>query len=501
MSYSAVLLFPNQLFKNIKPIINDKENYIYYLIEEPLFFSDKERIETFNGLKLLMHRASMKMYEDYLLKKGLTVNYIEYKKIKDLNKAISGSNHVIYYDVVDHLLQKRLDKLLKTSKKEYTILPSQSFICSEDDLDEFIESRSGYKRKYFQTDFYRWQRKRLDILLDEKGDFLGGKLSFDTDNRQGVPKKGFPELKYHTTKSNPFIEEARTYVKKTFPDYLGNVDNYGHISFSFNDAGAKLRNFLENRLIQFGNYEDAIDKENPFLYHSLMSAALNIGIITPNEVVEEALDYFYNNQKTIKINEIEGFIRQIIGWREYYRMVYIHLYDDLVGQNLLGHKRKLTDAWYSGETGIEPVDTNIKIAFDYGYLHHIIRLMVVGQFMLLCEIHPDEMYRWFMEFAIDSYDWVMVPNIYGMVGYNDGGGTTTKPYISSSNYVLKMSNFKSEKGPDAWDYIWRALYYRFIHKHEDILKGNPRTSRMVWHMNHMKKDELDELLEAADEFI
>lgn len=502
MTYVAILIFPNQLFENVEPVIgpidgvSDAERK-YFLIEHPLFFSDKERIQTFNGLKLLMHRASMKMYADYLIKQGLTVQYVDYKKTDATLRSIaSKARHVLYYDVVDHLLQDRLDKLFKG--KPSTILETPAFLCSQDDLDNFLATRAKVKRKYFHADFYRWQRIRMNVLIDKHGNFEGGKLSFDQENRQGVPKKGFPKLKYHTTKSNAYIEEAQAYVQSTFPDHLGNTKNFGHIAFNFEDARAKLRNFLENRLFQFGNFEDAMDQANPFLYHSLLSPALNIGIITPEQVVHAALDYYENNRTRIKINEIEGFIRQIIGWREYYRMVYMNLYDNLIQQNLLEHTNTLSAAWYSGDLGITPVDANIKVAFDFGYLHHIIRLMVVGQFMLLCNIHPDEMYRWFMEFAIDSYDWVMVPNVYGMVGYNDGGGTTTKPYISSSNYILKMSNFK---GDGEWDLIWKSLFYRFIQQHENILKKNPRTSRMVWQLHKMKSEEFNKLMDVADRFL
>ena len=507
MSYIAVLIFPHQLFENIQPILpkdSRSQKYQYYLVEEPLFFSDPERIQNFNGLKLLLHRASMKFYADYLSKNGLDVSYIDYNDMDRLHTAIVGSKSVVYYNVVDHLLEKRLQDLLKLYGKKATVLDNPGFICTNKDLDDFMKTRQGKKRKFYQTDFYRWQRKRLDILLDDSGNFLGGKLSFDTENRQSVPKTGFPAMKYHTTKSNKYIEEARHYVSETFPNHYGNVNNYEHIAFDFAGARAKLNDFLKNRLRLFGTYEDAMDTENPFLYHSMLSSTLNIGIITPDEIVKKAIEYYYTNADTIAINQIEGLIRQIIGWREYYRMVYLYQYDSLVGQNLLGHTRELTDLWYSGETGIEPVDHSIGTAFDYGYLHHILRLMVVGQFMLLCEIHPHDMYRWFMEFAIDSYDWVMVPNVYGMVGYNDGGETTTKPYISSSNYVLKMSNFKKGNyGEETsnWDYIWRAMYYRFIHENASVLNKNPRTRRMVWQMNRLKGDQLDKILKDADDYI
>jgi deoxyribodipyrimidine photolyase-related protein len=500
MSYTAVLIFPNQLFEDLEPIVG-KGKRIYYLIEEPLFFGDKERIENFNGLKLLMHRASMQIYRDYLISKGLEVQYIHYNKQEEFHTAVEGSKEVIYYDVVDHLLQSRLDNMFTNYKKKSTMLPTQLFICDLDELAEFIAGRAKNKRKYFQTDFYRWQRKRLNILIDENGEFEGGKLSFDQQNRESAPKEGFPKIKYHTTQKNKYIEEAQKYVLETFPDHYGNIENFGHIPFSTEDARTKLQIFLKNRLFNFGNYEDSIDTNNPFIYHSILSSALNIGIITPMEVVEEALDYYYTHPETIGINDIEGFVRQIVGWREYYRMVYMDLYDEMVNTNLLGHTREITDIWYTGNTGIKPVDDNIHIAFEYGYLHHIIRLMVIGQFMLLCEIHPDDMYKWFMEFAIDSYDWVMVPNVYGMVGYNDGGKTTTKPYISTANYIYKMSNYKKEKVDKSWDYIWRCMYYRFIHENMEALNNNPRTRRMVWQMNNMKPTELKVLLSDAEEYL
>jgi len=506
MSYIAVLIFPNQLFENIESILpkDDRTLYHYYLVEDSLYFSDPERIKTFNGLKLLLHRASMKFYADYLTKKGLKVEYIDFAEMDKFHKAIAGSKSVIHYDVVDHLLEKRLNDLMNKYNKKREVLDNPGFICTNNDLKDFLETREGKKRKFFQTDFYRWQRNRLDILMDDSGDYIGGKLSFDNENRESVPKTGFKTIKYHLTQSNKYIEEARQYVSEKFPDHYGNINNYEHIAFDFSSARAKLNDFLKNRLINFGTYEDAIDIKNPFLYHSILSSSINIGIITPMEVVQSALDYYYTYSDKIGINQIEGFIRQIIGWREYYRMVYLYLYDDLVKQNLLGHTRELNDLWYTGETGIEPVDHCIQSAFDFGYLHHIERLMIVGQFMLLCEIHPNDMYRWFMEFAIDSYDWVMVPNVYGMVGYNDGGATTTKIYISSSNYVLKMSNFKKgtyKEETSNWDYIWRAMYYRFIKENYSVLNKNVRTRRMVWQMNRLKGDVLDKLLKDADDYL
>ena len=438
----------------------------------------------------------MKLYETFLRNRGLDVEYIDFKYMNTLSKKIANIQNIIYYDTVDHLLESKLSELL--IGKNVVKLENQGFICSNDDLSEYLKSRSKVKRKFFHNDFYRWQRKRLNILIDEDGGYLGGKLSFDKNNRQKYPSGKIKYPSYHKTSNNTIIDESKKYVKTTFPNYLGNLDEFNHISFDFDDAKEKLNDFIKYRLLHFGDLEDIMDSNNPFIYHSLLSSSLNIGLITPMFVIDSAISYYKQNTNTVDINDIEGFIRQVLGWREYYRFVYNYQYDELTSSNYLNHKNKLAPSWYSGNTGLEPLDQNIRVAFKYGYLHHIIRLMVVGQLMLLCEIEPNEMYKWFMEFAIDSYDWVMVPNVYGMVGYNDGGGTTTKPYISSSNYVLKMSNYKKD---GIWENVWRALYYNFIFKHIDILSDNPRTSRMVWQMNRLSDTELSDLIDEAETFI
>jgi deoxyribodipyrimidine photolyase-related protein len=496
---TIVLIYPTHLFERLEPILSKSktDKYKYYILEEPLFFSSEERIVDYNGLKLLLHRVSMKLYQYYLKDNGLDVSYIDFNDITSFySTTLTTASKIIYYDTVDHLLEKRIAQI--ASGKQLIRLENQGFLCSNNDLAKYLESRKAVKRKFFHNDFYRWQRKRLSILMDDNGNYLGGKLSFDSENRQTMPKAGLEYPAYHMTGFHPIISESTDYIKKTFPHYLGNLDEWHHLSFDFKTARQKLRDFLKNRLMNFGDWEDVMDQSNPFVFHSLLSSSLNIGIITPDVVLEETLSHYYGHMDIIGINDIEGFVRQLIGWREYYRMVYKYQYNELVTNNTLNHTNILSSAWYNGTTGIAPLDHSINIAFKYGYLHHILRLMLVGQFMLLSEINPHEMYRWFMEFAIDSYDWVMVPNVYGMVGYNDGGGTTTKPYISSSNYILKMSNYKKD---GYWENVWRALYYNFIKNNEKMLQTNPRTRRMVWQANRLSPPELNSMLETAKEFI
>ena len=218
-------------------------------------------------------------------------------------------------------------------------------------------------------------------------------------------------------------------------------------------------------------------------------------MLTPDFVVQKALEH--SKQYDIPMNSLEGFIRQIIGWREYVRAVY-----SLVGRkqrttNFWGHTRKIPKSFWNATTGIEPIDTVIQRVLDTGYCHHIERLMVVGNFMLLCEFDPDEVYRWFMELFIDSYDWVMVPNVYGMSQYADGGLIVTKPYISSSNYILRMSDFK----PGRWCEIWDGLYWHFVHKQRIFFQTNPRLGMMVHQLDRMDKVKLNNHIKVASKFL
>jgi deoxyribodipyrimidine photolyase-related protein len=291
-----------------------------------------------------------------------------------------------------------------------------------------------------------------------------------------------------------YLNEARGYIKKHFPDNYGEYDCI--FPFTHQDATRWLKKFVKERLSNFGNYQDSIKKggteEELVLFHSGISAPLNIGLLTPVDVIDYVIKQ--GTKLKIPINNIEGFIRQILGWREQCRLTYYNIYDKMTTSNYFGHKRKLSKAWYTGETGCLYVDECIKKAFKYGYLHHIERLMIVGQFMLLCEIDPVEVYKWFMEFAVDSYDWVMIYNVFSMSQYADGGLTTTKPYISSSNYIVKMSDYKPDSN-------WDSLYWYFIYKHSDKIKHIPRISFQVSFWNKKTDVEQKHIIKTAKEFI
>jgi deoxyribodipyrimidine photolyase-related protein len=335
-------------------------------------------------------------------------------------------------------------------------------------MSEFEPFSSGRKKWYF-ADFYVDQRKRMKILLESDGRPTGGKWIFDPANRKKLPKGiQVPQPKWPPAPKD--LQTATAEISTQFPGALGSTSAF---QYPVNAADTRrfLESFIKQRFESFGDFEDAIEPTQAFLFHSVMTPALNVGLISSMEVVQVALE----KADKIPINSLEGFVRQVIGCREYMRGVYHHLGRRQRTSNYWNHQRPMPTAFYDGTTGIEPVDTVIHRVLKYAYCHHIERLMVMGNFMLLCEISPDAIYQWFMELFIDAYDWVMVSNVYGMSQFADGGLITTKPYISGSAYILKMSNFK--RGP--WCEIWDALYWRFIDKHRAFLKSNPRMSVMV----------------------
>jgi deoxyribodipyrimidine photolyase-related protein len=485
---TATLVFPHQLFENHPAISKNSE---VFLIEEFLFF----RQYKFHKQKLKLHRASMKFYEDFLKKKGGKVNYIESTdQLSDIRKLIrdlveKGFDELHFCDVADNWLEKRINENSeKIGLKEF-ITPL--FLNSKEDLGEFFK---GGKKKFFQTTFYKQQRKKLGILIKNGNEPEGGKWTFDTENRKKYPHdKVPPGIEFPA--GNLFLTEAEEYVEANFKDNYGAVSGEFIYPVTHSESRAWLKQFLEKRFGEFGVYEDAIVAGEKILNHSLLTPMLNSGLLTPNEIVEMTLEF--TDENDIPINSVEGFIRQIIGWREFIRGIYETIGTKERTMNFWQFERKIPEAFWTARTGIEPVDITIRKVLETGYCHHIERLMVLGNFMLLCEFDPDEVYRWFMELFIDSYDWVMVPNVYGMSQFADGGMMATKPYISGSNYLNKMSDFN--KGD--WQETWDGLFWRFMDTHRDFFQSNPRLGMLVTMFDKMDAEKRSIHIENAERFL
>ncbi len=392
----AALIFPHQLFQK-NPVLKKVDKVI--LIEENLFFKQY----SFHKQKLAFHRASMKFYESYLKNKNYKLDYIEsidtHSDIRELIPHLKkrGVDELHFIEVSDNWLNNRLTHAADEANIKLVEYDSPMFINSMAEINDYFKDRVIFR----QTDFYTDQRKKRGILINESNKPIGGKWTYDTENR----------YKYPRGKSPPVV---------SFP-----------------------------------------------------------------------------SANKIPLNSLEGFIRQIIGWREFIRATYELRGSKQRTKNFWGFSRKIPESFWEGNTGVEPLDIVIKKVLETGYCHHIERLMVLGNFMLLCEFDPDEIYRWFMEMFIDAYDWVMVPNVYGMSQFSDGGLMASKPYISSSNYLMKMSDFK--KGE--WQKYWDALFWRFMHVHREFFTQNPRTGMLIRTFDNKSNENKKHILEVSEDFI
>ena len=489
MDKKCCIIFPNQLFRESIFIDSD---YKIFLIEEDLFFNQYN----FHKQKISFHRSSMKFYEDYLIKKGLDVSYINsYEKesgIIELIKNISnqGYQKVEIYDPVDYLLNRRIKRVSKELNIDLVVHESKLFINSNEELKYFFKDS---KQKFFQTSFYKSERKKRNILINSKGGPEGGEWTYDIQNRKKFPKdKAPPEI--NNPIKNSYVIESEKYVEKNFNNNFGSLGLFNYPT-TYDEADQWLNQFLNDRFLEFGDYEDAIVKDELTLNHSILSPLLNVGLINIKDLLNISIEFSRVND--IPINSTEGFIRQLIGWREFIRGIYIAKGSFERTNNYWGFKSKIPKSFYDGTTGIEPLDSSIKKVSNTGYIHHIERLMIVGNFMLLCEFDPDEVYRWFMEVSIDSFDWVMVPNVYGMSQFADGGLMSTKPYISSSNYISKMSDYK--KGN--WSDIWDGLFWRFMDKQRKFFIKNPRLRMLVNTFDKMHINKKENHLLIAENFL
>jgi len=490
-----LLVFPHQLFADHPGLSFQPERVV--LLEDSLFFGDDRYPVKFHKQKLWLHRASMKRYAMVLEQDGHKVDYVEYDHgTSSLKRSLStivkeaGTREVRCLDPVDFVLKRRIEHSCRALHLHCKWLANPGFLNTTEENQAYRDQKS----RWFMADFYKWQRRRMGILME--GDQpLGGQWSFDDENRKKVPKKLLDQIPSVLVIQRDTTDlEAKDYIETKFPSHPGRLDDLFYPT-SHRDAARWLQHFLEQRLVRFGDYEDAIVEKQSWLWHSILTPALNIGLLTPKQVVQET--QAFADRQSVPINSLEGFLRQVIGWREFMRATYEDLGVRMRTTNHWEHHRRMPECLYRGTTGILPIDDVIQRLVRTGYCHHIERLMVLGGFMFLCEIDPDEIYQWFMEMFVDSYDWVMVPNVYAMSQNADGGNITTKPYFSGSSYVRKMSHHR----PGAWCEIWDGLYWRWIWNHVEELGKNPRWAMMCSMAKKMDSAKRDRHLANAESFL
>lgn len=478
MSAVVVVILPVGLFRSTS-ICADAD--AIYLVEDPVYFT-KYR---FHKQKLVLHRASMQRYFDVLKSRYEGVRYVPFNKA-DYKRMFAGAGTVRLHDPVDHDVMDVITQAARGRKLD--VLDTPAFLETREELHAYWET-TNRKNYFHDASFYRWQRRRLDVLMQD-GKPRGGKWSFDRENRKPFPAD-YAEAALRRNRSE-YVEEAKRYVAQHFPDNFGDSDSFV-CPIDHTAAKRWLATFIRQRLPTFGPHQDAASSKVVLGSHSLLSPLLNIGLLTPAQVLEAVLD-----AKDVDLQSVEAFVRQLIGWRSFVRMVYVYHGRDMLAMNRLGQTASITPHWYEGTTGIQPVDVLIRRAKQYGYLHHIERLMYMGNFFLLCEVRPTDVYEWFMVCFLDSYAWVMMANVLGMSQFAlEGVSMMTRPYFSSSSYLKRMSDFTSGE----WQHVWDALYYRFLKKHRTLLKRIYATAPQVRHLDRKPAGELKAMLAAADRYL
>ena len=484
------IILGNQLF-NPNLYFEDIRTYDFYMSEDYGLCSYVKH----HKLKILHTLSSMRSYKDELTDMGVHVHYLGIEDnsfyedyFTKLGKFLKKKKYDViqFFEIEDKFFEKKMMMFLNNINVKVKIIKSPMFLFDRDDFINFFKN----KKKPLMASFYKHSRKKYNILIKDDNP-VGGKWSFDDENRKKLPK-GLVVPKVGNSKKSKHTIKLTLIINSIFKKNVGSLDNFW-IPTDRKESHKFMQDFITNRFNLFGDYEDAISKNNDFLFHSALSPLLNVGLITPKELLSKIKNY----ESKIKINSYEGFIRQIIGWREFIRGVYQKYDDKFINGNYFQNKRKMNSSWYKGETGIDPLDEAILKAYRLGWNNHIERLMVISNIMNLSQINPREVYNWFMEFYVDASDWVMVPNVYGMGMFSDGGIFATKPYVCASSYILKMSNHT--KGP--WTDILDGLYWKFIDTNRDKLKLNPRIAIMTKMIDNMDIKRKSKIYSAAEEFL
>ena len=487
------LVFPHQLFEH-HPAIRPGRSVA--LIEDPLFFgSDSTWPMQVHRQRLLLHRASMTAYAEMLQAKGLTVLRVLQGQAADTAEILAdlvaqGYRSFHLADPVDDILSKRISAFASRHQCGLEIVPTPMLLTPAAVIDDHFTAG----KKPLMGRFYEMQRKRLDLLIDPDGGPVGGRWSFDADNRKKLPK-GIVVPDPPVEHSTPAVDQARQQLIGEGVAGIGSWDSF-HYPVTHADAARWLDSFLDQRLREFGAYEDAISTQHRVMWHSVLTPMLNIGLLTPQQVLDRTLERAASGD--VPLNSLEGFLRQIVGWREFMAAMYRRHGVEMRNGNFWGFDdRPIPSAFYTASTGLPPIDDAIRHALETGYCHHIERLMLLGNVMLLCGFHPTRIYTWFMELFVDAYDWVMVPNVYGMSQFADGGLFTTKPYLSGSNYVRKMSDYRKGEWCDTWD----GLFWTFIHRHQDFFRRQYRLAMMARNLDRMGADVLAAHQRRASDFL
>ncbi|MCB1219075.1 MAG: cryptochrome/photolyase family protein [Planctomycetales bacterium] len=451
--------------------------------------------------------SAMRHFADELRAEGYRVDYIRLDDPAnsgslggELRRAIKrhGPGRVELtqpgeYRVLQEMLQWQRELGLPVE-----ILADSRFVCS---LDEFADWASGRKQLRMEF-FYREMRRKLGILMDG-GQPLGGRWNFDSENRR-PPASGLLIPQPHMVEPDDITREVLALVASRFPDNFGDLEPF-HFAVTRRDALEALELFITERLAEFGDYQDAMLSGQPWMYHSHISMYLNCGLLEPLECVEAAEQAY--REGLAPLNAVEGFIRQLIGWREFVRGIYWLRMPQYRELNALNATRRLPWFYWDGNTEMNCLRQCVTETRQHAYAHHIQRLMVLGNFALLAGIHPHDVNEWFLVVYADAYEWVELPNVTGMSQFADGGFLGSKPYASSGSYIKRMSDYcrscrydvKQRTGEDACPFNY--LYWDFLERHRSLLSANPRMAMMYRTWDRMDEAERVDILALARSFL
>ena len=502
---TLVFILGDQLSPNISSLKGMRKDATVVLMVE---VHDEATYVRHHKKKIAFLFSAMRHFAHELVRDGWNVDYI---KLDDNYNAGSLTGELAraverHKDVSEVRITEpgewRVLKSLEACSDQFempvTILPDTRFLADHADFASFAKGRKQLRMEYF----YRDMRKRTGLLIDDDGP-VGGQWNYDSENRKPAGEDlNIPEVPRF--EPDQITSEVIELVESRFSNHFGDLQPFW---FAVTSAEAQLAfdHFVEHRLAQFGDYQDAMLTGERFLYHSIVSMYLNAGLLDPLLMCERAVEAYESGKAPI--NAVEGFIRQIIGWREFIRGIYWLKMPDYAGSNFFEADRKLPDFYWTAETDMHCLSEAIAQTKEEAYAHHIQRLMVTGNFAMLVGVAPKEISDWYLMVYADAYEWVELPNVIGMSQFADGGVLGSKPYASSGSYINKMSNYckscrydvKKKTGEDACPF--NALYWHFLDRNRAKLGGNPRLGTVYSTWDRMAADRREEYLASADLFL
>jgi deoxyribodipyrimidine photolyase-related protein len=462
--------------------------------------------------RIALFLSAMRHHAQALRERGLMVHYVHLDDpdhagapglVDRLQRVIAatGADELVVMEPGEWRLEQALLDLAGRTGVQLEWLVDEHFLCSREAFARWARGRRELRMEHF----YRAMRRRERVLLDADGEPEGGAWNFDADNRRGFPRAG-PGLIAPPERFDPddTTREVIALVERAFPQHPGRLDAFGW-PVTRADALTALRVFVDARLPQFGPFQDAMWTDTPFGWHALLSTSLNLKLLSPREVIDAAEAAWRDGR--VPLASAEGFIRQILGWREFIRGVYWLTMPALAGANHYGHVRRLPAWYWTGDTNMACMRACIGQTLEHGYAHHIQRLMVTGQFALLAQVAPQQVADWYLAVYVDAVEWVELPNVAGMALHADGGRFTSKPYVASGAYIKRMSNYcdgcsyrpEQRSGERACPFT--TLYWHFIAAHEKRLLASPRTSLMAKNLARIDAAERRAIDERAAEML